>query len=98
MTDTAFSIDGVGHPVVLLHGLGLTRKVWNEQLPDLTGSFKVLHYDLLGHGESAIRRKFLTMYDFVDQLDKLLDSLALKHASLVGFSLVPNFRRRPPLP
>ncbi len=87
MTDTAYSIDGAGPPVVLLHGLGLTRAVWNQQLPALTSAFRVLRYDLLGHGESVKRRGAYAMVQFVDQLDKLLDSLALENTSLVGFSL-----------
>ncbi len=87
MTDTAFSIDGAGPPVVLLHGLGLTHAVWDQQLPALTSAFRVLRYDLLGHGESVKHRGAYAMDQFVDQLDKLLDSLALEHTSIVGFSL-----------
>lgn len=87
MTQTAFSIDGAGPPVVLLHGLGLTRAVWDGQLPALTNAFRVLRYDLLGHGESIKPRGAYTMVQFVEQLDELLDSLALEHTSLVGFSL-----------
>ena len=87
MTETAFSIDGAGPPVVLLHGLGLTRAVWDGQLPALTNAFRVFRYDLLGHGESIKPRGAYTMVQFVEQLDELLDSLALEHTSLVGFSL-----------
>ncbi len=87
MTNTAFSIDGAGPPVVLLHGLGLTRAVWDNQLPALTSAFRVLRYDLLGHGESIKHRGAYAMVQFVDQLDKLLDELGLEQTSLVGFSL-----------
>lgn len=87
MTETAFSIDGDGPPVALIHGLGLNRAMWDGQVPALTGAFRVLRYDLLGHGQSAKPRGAYDMAHFVDQLTELLDALAIERTALVGFSL-----------
>ena len=84
---TAFTIEGNGPPVVLIHGLGLERTMWSGQAPALIGRFRVVRYDLLGHGKSAKPRGAFEMAHFVAQLDELLDGLALKRCALVGFSL-----------
>ena len=39
--------------VVLIHGLGLNRHVWQWHEPALASGFRVLNYDLFGHGDSA---------------------------------------------
>lgn len=84
---TAYTVDGDGPPVVLIHGMGLTRDMWDWQLPPLLERFTVIRYDLLGHGESVARSGRYDMADFVDQLRELLDHLAVNRAAIAGFSL-----------
>lgn len=79
--------------VVLIHGLGLTRAVWQWLIPDLT-KFRVLTYDLFGHGESAPPEGNPTLKDLSDQLANLLDHLNIDKAALVGFSLGGMVARR----
>ena len=61
--------------------------MWDGQVAALIGRFRVVRYDLLGHGESAKPRGAFEMAHFVAQLDDLLDGLALGRCALVGFSL-----------
>lgn len=84
---TVHTVDGDGPPVVLIHGMGLTREMWDWQLPPLLERFTVIRYDLLGHGESVARSGRYDMADFVDQLRELLDHLAVNRAAIAGFSL-----------
>lgn len=84
---TAYTVDGDGPPVVLIHGMGLTQAMWDWQLPPLLERFTVIRYDLLGHGESAARVGRYDMDDFVNQLRELLDHLAVNRAAIAGFSL-----------
>ncbi len=79
--------------VVLIHGLGLTRAVWQWLLPDLT-KFRVLTYDLIGHGETAPPEGDPTLKDLSDQLAHLLDHLQIDKAAIVGFSLGGMIARR----
>jgi pimeloyl-ACP methyl ester carboxylesterase len=79
--------------VVLIHGLGLTRAVWQWLLPDLT-KFRVLTYDLIGHGETAPPEGEPTLKDLSDQLATLLDHLQIDKAAIVGFSLGGMIARR----
>lgn len=85
--DTAVSISGDGLPVILVHGMGLNQLMWSEQLPQLNKQFRVLTYDLLGHGQSRMRQGTYVMGDFVDQLARIIDQMHIKQCALVGFSL-----------
>src|SRR5262249_39061153 len=44
---------GVGHPVVLLHGLGRSLVDWSVIGPMLGSSHRTVAFDLRGHGESG---------------------------------------------
>ena len=79
--------------VVLIHGLGLTRAVWQWLIPDLQ-KFRVLTYDLIGHGETASPDGQPTLKDLADQLAHLLDHLDIEKAAIVGFSLGGMIARR----
>lgn len=79
--------------VVLIHGLGLTRAVWQWLVPDLK-KFRVLTYDLIGHGETAPPEGDPTLKDLADQLAHLLDHLEIDKAAIVGFSLGGMIARR----
>ncbi|WP_137111004.1 alpha/beta fold hydrolase [Rhodobacter sp. SY28-1] len=79
--------------VVLIHGLGLTRAVWQWLLPDLK-KFRVLTYDLIGHGETAPPAGDPTLKNLSDQLAHLLDHLQIDKAAIVGFSLGGMIARR----
>ncbi|MDH3702905.1 MAG: alpha/beta fold hydrolase [Alphaproteobacteria bacterium] len=87
LNDTALAVDGAGPPVILVHGMGLNRHMWEWQLARLTDHFTVIRYDLLGHGESDRPAGPYQMRQFVDQLDRLIGALELPPCGLVGFSL-----------
>ena len=87
LEDTAYAVDGTGPPVVLVHGMGLSRAMWDWQHAALAERYTVIRYDLLGHGESAKRPGPYGMADFVDQLVRLMDALHVGRCGLVGFSL-----------
>jgi pimeloyl-ACP methyl ester carboxylesterase len=80
---------GPGNPVVLIHGLGDQRRIWDPIAPGLSPLRRVVTYDLRGHGESDVPRD-PTAYSlpiFLDDLLGLLDALSVERAVLVGFSL-----------
>jgi len=84
---TVFEAAGEGPPVVLVHGLGMTRAMWDWLWPALARRFRVVRYDLLGHGESDRPRDTYTLARFADQTAEVMDGLGLDRAALVGFSL-----------
>ena len=93
---TAYALSGPeGAPVVvLIHGLGLNRHTWQWHEPALAARFRVLTYDLSGHGNSAPPAETPSLTLFSRQLVTLLDHLAVKQCSVVGFSLGGMINRR----
>lgn len=90
---TAFQIIGDGPPVVLIHGVGLNRMVWDGVLPGLTG-LRLITYDLYGHGESVPAPQEVTLTLFAQQIIGLLDHLNIARAHIVGFSIGGMINRR----
>lgn len=84
---TAYSQTGEGPTVVLVHGLGLNQQMWQWQLPALQENYRVVTYDLLGHGESKKPSGSFSMPQMVEQLDNLLIDLDIDRCALIGFSL-----------
>ena len=84
---TAYDSHGDGQPVILIHGLGLNRDMWQWQVPDLSSRFRVISYDLLGHGESDKPAGRYEMSQMVEQIEVLMSTLNLDDAAFVGFSL-----------
>ena len=70
---TAFSLTGAqGAPVLaLVHGLGLCRHVFDAMLPAFK-DYRVLTYDLWGHGQSDPAPRNASLRVFADQLADLL--------------------------
>jgi pimeloyl-ACP methyl ester carboxylesterase len=52
MTQLAFTRSGTGESLVLLHALGLSRRTWDDVVPELARHFEVVAVDLPGFGES----------------------------------------------
>jgi pimeloyl-ACP methyl ester carboxylesterase len=73
--------------VALIHGLGLNRQVWDRYRSRLGQRYRVLTYDLYGHGESAAPPRTPSVTLFSEQLIGLMDELAIDQCALVGFSL-----------
>ncbi len=80
--------------IVLVHGLGLNRHVWGKYIARLAQRYRVLSYDLYGHGESAPPPGTPSLTTFSEQLFELLDELAIECCSIIGFSLGGMINRR----
>jgi pimeloyl-ACP methyl ester carboxylesterase len=90
---TAYELTGDGQPMVLIHGLGLSRRLWDMHLAALT-ECRVLTYDLYGHGDSAPASRPLSLAVLADQLAALMDHVGMDRAHIVGFSIGGMINRR----
>jgi (E)-2-((N-methylformamido)methylene)succinate hydrolase len=93
---TRYDLGGAeGAPVIaFIHGLGLNRLIWDKYLSRLGQRYRVLSYDLFGHGESASAPHKPTVTTFSEQLIDLMDELGIDKCALVGFSLGGMINRR----
>ncbi len=77
-----------GAPVlVLVHALGTTLELWQPQLPALASRFRVLRYDLRGHGGSDAPPGPYGVAGLGRDLLGLLDRLDVRSAAVCGLSL-----------
>ena len=75
-------------PVVLLsNSLGSTHRMWDPQLHELEQHFRVVRYDIRGHGASPVPEGPYAIDDLADDVISLLDRLDVESAHLVGLSL-----------
>ena len=93
---TDFTFDGPEKApvVVLIHGLGLNKNCWQWMIPDLKDSYRVLSYDLFGHGGSSDPETEPNLSLFSKQLADLLDYCKIQRAVIIGFSLGGMIARR----
>ena len=80
--------------VALIHGLGLNRRMWDAHIPALKKNYRVLVYDLFGHGDSIAPITPLSLSVFARQLKNLLDETNINKCAIVGFSLGGMICRR----
>jgi pimeloyl-ACP methyl ester carboxylesterase len=90
---TVYDLTGEGPPVVLVHGFGLDRHMWQWLLPDVA-DFRVLSYDLTGHGESPDPAQTPSLMMFGEQILRLMDHCGIDRAAIAGFSLGGMIARR----
>lgn len=74
-------------PIVLIHGFPFSHEMWHPQIEALQKRFRVIAYDLRGHGKSGVGDGQYTLEFFVDDLLALLDNLKIEKAVLCGLSM-----------
>ena len=75
---------GEGHPIVLIHGGYMDRRMWDDQFAVFAERYKVIRYDVRGFGKSELPQ---TPYADRQDLHNLLTFLGIKKTYLLGLSL-----------
>jgi pimeloyl-ACP methyl ester carboxylesterase len=78
---------GQGEPLVFIHGLGSSTRDWEYQVPEFSKSFRVITYDMRGHGQSDKPAGPYTIPMLASDLAGLLRALQIPSAHVVGISL-----------
>jgi pimeloyl-ACP methyl ester carboxylesterase len=81
--------NGVGPVLILIHGGLDNAHIFDDLAPAFTDHFRVIAYDLRGHGHSDAKGPFDTTTRTED-LRGLMDSLGIAKAHLAGWSLGGN--------
>jgi 3-oxoadipate enol-lactonase len=79
----AYDVRGSGPTVVLLHGGILDRRMWDHEADAWSSRFRIVRYDLRGHGRSA---DVGASFSASDDLAAVLDAVGAARAHLVGLS------------
>jgi pimeloyl-ACP methyl ester carboxylesterase len=80
-----YEVSGSGPPLVLIHGITLDTRMWDDQFEVFSENHQVIRYDVRGHGRSA--QPGSEPYSNVDDLKALLDHLGIDKANVLGLSM-----------
>jgi 3-oxoadipate enol-lactonase len=85
----AYRLDGAADaPVIVLSAsLGTTHALWDAQVEALARDWRILRYDMRGHGASSIPPGPWTVADLGQDVLALLDALGLARVAFCGLSL-----------
>ncbi len=78
---------GSGQPLIFIHGLGSSTRDWEVQVPEFSQSYRVVTFDLRGHGQSDKPAGPYHIPMMAADLAGLLQALHIASAHLVGISL-----------
>lgn len=85
----AYEETGQGDPIVLLHATLHDRRDWDDIVPALSRTHRVIALDWPGHGESPLPSDGRPPGSevFADVLEELVDQLDLRNVTLIGSSV-----------
>jgi 3-oxoadipate enol-lactonase len=74
-------------PIMLAHALGCDHAMWDWQLPSLLRRYRVIRYDVRGHGGSASPRGPYSLETLGLDAVAILDALGIERAHWLGLSM-----------
>lgn len=85
--ECAYSIEGDGPPLMLIHGIGAARDTWRFLMPTLAQHFTVISYDLRGHGASPSAVTPFGLAELVADLELVRERAGFDKCHFAGHSL-----------
>jgi len=84
-----YRVDGPAEapPLLLIHSLGTSMAMWAPQAAALAGAFRVISYDLRGHGLSEASAGAYSLELLARDAVGLMDALGVTRAHVAGVSL-----------
>lgn len=76
-----------GPALVLVHALGTSAAIWEDVIPLLPPTQRILRFDLRGHGASDVPLGPYAMGALIRDTERLMDHFALKDAVILGLSI-----------
>lgn len=73
--------------IIFIHGFPLNKAMWNNQIEELKDNYRVIAYDIRGHGNSDAGDEIFSIELFVNDLLSLMDALKIGKTILCGFSM-----------
>lgn len=82
----AYTEQGTGEPLLLLHGNGESKEYFDAQISAFAAHFRVIAVDSRGHGASPMGTAPFTLSQFADDLYAFLCHKGIRRAHILGFS------------
>lgn len=81
-----YTVEGVGRPVILLHGFGEDRTVWENQVEYLRHHYQVMVPDIPGSGQSELISD-VSMEGIAEVIKRIVEAEELESVVLIGHSM-----------
>ncbi|MFJ5717469.1 alpha/beta fold hydrolase [Neobacillus sp. NPDC093127] len=81
-----YSVQGEGTPILFIHPPLLTSANFIYQMKELSRYFKVITFDIRGHGRSAYSKEPITYQLIANDIKHLLNHLGIDKTFLCGYS------------
>ncbi len=78
---------GRGEPVIFIHGVWMSSRFFQKQMPFFSKRYRTIALDLRGHGRSAHVHYGHTVANYACDVHALIKSLGLTGVTLVGWSM-----------
>lgn len=84
----SYTDSGKGTPLILIHAFPTDQTLWTPQRKTLKKHFRVITLDLWGFGlSSSVDGQAITMTEYADEVNQLLEKLNIKKAIIGGESM-----------
>jgi len=80
-----YEVAGSGHPLVLIHGITLDTRMWDDQFEIFAQHYQVIRYDMRGFGKSSLPTG--EIYFHADDLKALIEHFGIENAYIIGLSM-----------
>lgn len=86
--DMNVEMSGAGeNTVVFSHALGTNLRIWDSQMNFFSSHYRVLRYDIRGHGSTSATDGAYTIEQLSDDVIQLLDKMGIDKFHWVGVSI-----------
>lgn len=75
------------HVIIFIHGFPFNKSMWNLQVEPLKDNYRLIMYDIRGHGNSDAGNEDFSIDLFASDLISLMDALKIDKAILCGLSM-----------
>lgn len=82
-----YEIEGRGKTLIFIHGWAGDLTRFNGLKDELREDYKLISYDLRGHGKSELSKDKISISQLAKDLKELIDYLKLERYSIIGWSL-----------
>jgi len=73
--------------IIFIHGFPFNKSMWKKQVEALKNNYRVIAYDVRGHGSSEVGDEDFSIELFVKDLVNFMDALNIDRAILCGLSM-----------
>ncbi len=82
-----YEVKGKGEPLLFIHGLGSSTRDWEPQVSYFSEQYRVITFDVRGHGRSEKPRGPYSVSRFADDTAELINALDTGPCHIIGISM-----------